>query len=114
MKRLNGLVFGLILAFLAGPVWAAGSITITSPENGAMLAMSGNKLTFNVTLSPNGNHVHIYVDDQNPIVYRDVAHCPCTIDLPMLSSGKHMVAIKEATVSHALTGVEGSVSFTVK
>ena len=64
-------------------------------------------------MGPNGNHVHIYIDDQSPIVYRDVAHCPCSIDLPVLTKGKHSIVIKEATVSHALTGVQASVTATV-
>ena len=117
MKQLKGLLIGMALAALAGPVFAAdaGSITIISPQNGAMLQSgSGNKLSFNVRLSPSGNHVHIYVDDQSPIIDRDIHNCPCSIDLPDLSPGKHTIAVKEATVSHALTGVEGSTTVTVK
>ena len=117
MKRLISLFFGFALVALASPVFAAdsGSITITSPANGAVLPSgSGNKLAFNVHLGPNGNHVHIYVDDQNPIVFRDASHCPCSIDLPKLSSGKHTIVVKEATSGHAMTGVEASVTATVK
>lgn len=117
MKRFIGLFFGFALAALLSPVFAAdsGSITITSPANGAMLPSdSGNKLEFNVHLSPNGNHVHIYVDDQDPIVFRDVSHCPCSIKLPSLSSGKHTIVVKEATSGHAMTGVQASVTATVK
>jgi hypothetical protein len=117
MKRFIGMLFGFALVVLASPVFAAdaGSITITSPANGAMLPSdTGNKLEFNVHLGPNGNHVHIYVDDQNPIVFRDVSHCPCSIDLPVLSPGKHTIVVKEATSSHAMTGVQASVTATVK
>jgi hypothetical protein len=117
MKRLIGLFFGFTLVALASPVFAAdsaGSITITSPANGAMLQSAGNKLEFSVHLGPNGNHVHIYVDDQNPIVFRDVSHCPCSIDLPDLSSGKHTIVVKEATSGHAMTGVQALVTATVK
>jgi hypothetical protein len=118
MKALKGLFVGLALVALAGPVLAAdsaGSITILAPANGAMLQSgSGDKLEFNVHLSPNGNHVHIYVDDQSPIIDRDIHNCPCSIVLPDLSPGKHTIAVKEATVSHALTGVEGSTTVTVK
>jgi hypothetical protein len=117
MKRLIGLFFGFALVALASPVFAAdsaGSITITSPANGATLQSAGNKLEFNVHLGSNGNHVHIYVDDQNPIVFRDAGHCPCSIDLPDLSSGKHTIVVKEATSSHAMTGVQASVTATVK
>jgi hypothetical protein len=117
MKRFIGMLFGFALVVLASPVFAAdaGSITITSPANGAMLPSdTGNKLQFNVHLSPNGNHVHIYVDDQNPIVFRDVSHCPCSIDLPVLAPGKHTIVVKEATSSHAMTGVQASVTASVK
>ena len=75
---------------------------------------SGNKLEFNVHLSPDGNHVHIYIDDQRPIIDRDIHNCPCSIDLPNLTPGKHTIAVKEATVSHALTGIEGVTTVTVK
>jgi len=117
MKRIISLFFSFALVALASPVFAAdsGSITITSPTNGEVLPSdSGNKLAFNVHLGPNGNHVHIYVDDQNPIVFRDVSHCPCSIDLPVLTSGKHTIVVKEATSSHAMTGVQASVTATVK
>ena len=117
MKQFKSFFFGIALAALTSTVWAAdsaGSITITSPKNDAVLQGGGNKLEFNIHLSPNGNHVHIYVDDQAPIVYRDVAHCPCTVDLPKLSPGKHTIVVKEATVGHAMTGVEGTVTATVK
>lgn len=118
MKQFKCVLIGFALVVLASPVFAAdsaGSITITSPANGAMLKSgSGNKLDFDVHLGPTGNHVHIYVDDQNPIVFRDVSHCPCSIDLPKLSPGKHTIVVKEATSSHALTGVQGSVTATVQ
>lgn len=118
MKQLNRLFIGLALVALTSPVFAAdsaGSITITSPANDAVLQSgAGNKLDFNVHLSPSGHHVHIYVDDQAPIVFRDVSHCPCSIDLPKLSSGKHTIVVKEATSGHAMTGVQGSVTATVK
>ena len=94
---------------------AAGSITILSPKEGATLPSgSGDKLEYNVTLGPDGNHLHVYVDNQDPIVDRNVHGCPCSIDLPQLSSGNHVIAVKEATVSHVLTGVESSVKFSVK
>jgi hypothetical protein len=118
MKQINCLSIGFALVALASPVLAAdtaGSITISSPANDAVLqSASVNKLEFNVKLGPNGNHVHIYIDDQAPIVYRDVSHCPCSIDLPKLSSGKHTIVVKEATSGHAMTGVQGSVTATVK
>ena len=117
MKLLYRLLLCLALAVLANPVFAAdkGSVTITSPASDAVLASGqGNKLEFTVQLSPNGNHVHIYVDDQKPIVFRDVSNCPCSVDLPQLTPGKHTITVKEASTSHAMTGVQGSVAVTVK
>lgn len=120
MKQLNGLFICFILLVLANPGLAAdsaatGSITITSPVNDAVLLnAAGNKLAFNVDLSPNGHHVHVYVDDQDPIVFRNVSHCPCSIALPKLSSGRHTIVVKEATSGHAMTGVQGAVTVTVK
>ena len=113
MKLLNMIKpAALSLTLIASSALAAqGSITITSPANGAILQSNAlNKLDFNVKLSPNGNHLHIYIDDGNPIIDRDIGHCPCSIDLPKLSPGKHVIAVKEATASHALTGVEGTVT----
>lgn len=125
MKQLNHFKTGLAAAVLtslvgATPVLAAdsaaaGAITILSPANGAVLQSGAeNKLEFNVQLSPRGNHVHIYVDDRDPIVDRNVAHCPCSVVLPKLAPGKHTIVVKEATVSHAMTGVESTVTTTVK
>lgn len=94
---------------------ASGSLTILKPVNGETLnSGSNNVLEYNITLSPTGNHVHVYIDDQSPMIVRKVTNCPCKIDLPMLSPGKHTIAVKEATVNHVLTGLESSVSFTVK
>ncbi len=94
---------------------AAGSVSILTPKDGAVLASgSGVKLTYNVHLGPTGNHLHIYVDDKSPIIDRDVSGCPCSLTLPDMAAGSHQVAVKEATVNHHLTGVASVVKFTVK
>ena len=99
----------------SGTVLAAGSITILTPKDGAVLnSGSGNKLEYNVQLSPNGNHLHVYIDNGDPIIDRSVSGCPCSLDLPDLGPGKHEIVIKEATSSHAMTGVEGHVTVNVK
>ena len=118
MKLLNSLFIGFALVASTSPALAAdsaGSITILSPAKDAVLQSgTGNKLEFKNQLSPTGNHVHIYVDDQDPIVFRDVSHCPCSVNLPKLSAGKHTIVVKEATSGHAMTGVQSSVTATVK
>lgn len=111
----SALVIALLFAVPQMAMAAGGSITIISPKDGAALSSGmGNKLEYNVKLGPNGNHLHVYVDDQNPIIDRNVSHCPCSIDLPDLSSGKHRIVVKEATVAHDLTGLQSAVTVTVK
>jgi len=109
------LMAGLLCS--AGLVYAAdmGSITVLTPKDGVMIsAGSPTKLMYNVKLSPEGDHLHIYVDDQKPIVDRDVSGCPCSVELPALSSGKHVVVIKEARSDHSLTGVMSSTTLIVR
>jgi hypothetical protein len=92
-----------------------GMLTIVSPEDGAMLdSGSGDSLEYNISLSPSGNHIHVYIDNNRPIIVRKVSGCPCTLDLPDLSSGKHTIVLKEATSGHSLTGLEAAVTVTVK
>jgi len=98
-------------AVLAG----GGSVKILSPMDGQTVDGSGGvELKYNVTLSPNGGHLHVYVDHRRPIIDHDVSGCPCTLKLPDLSPGKHRVAVKEATPNHHLTGVGSTVTFNVK
>ena len=119
MKNLIKFVFVMMVGILAvaGTGYAVdmGSITILSPKDGSIVpAGSVTKLMYNVKLSPEGNHLHVYVDDQKPIVDRDVSACPCSINLPMLNAGKHMVVIKEARADHSLTGVMATTAVTAK
>ncbi len=115
MKKLL-LCFAVAAMPLANPASAAdsGSITIISPKDGAVLGGGGNKLEYNVHLSPNGNHLHIYIDNQDPIIGKNVSNCPCSIGLPALATGKHVIVVKEATAGHALTGVQSTVTVNVK
>ena len=116
----------LARSFLALPLFAfisplmadalvEGHFAILAPVNGADLASgSGNTLRYIVALTPDGDHLHVYVDDQKPIIDEDVTNCPCSIELPTLSPGMHTVAVKEATKDHHLTGLQGKVSFKVE
>ncbi len=119
MKLVQGFIFIVALSAMAfaTPAMAGnmgdGSITILSPKDGSVIH-NGAMLKYNVHLSPNGNHLHIYIDNNNPIIDRNVSHCPCSIDLPALSPGKHVIAVKEATAAHALTGLQATVDVTVR
>lgn len=92
-----------------------GYIKIIAPTDGKVLNNGrGDKLKYDVKLSPDGNHLHVYVDNNRPIIDHKVKGCPCAITLPPLSPGKHTVAVKEATKHHHLTGLMSSVTFDVK
>ena len=124
MKRLSTYVFGASLFLLPALATTAmaqdmdaheGVITILSPKNNAVLASGSDvMLRYNVHLSPSGNHLHIYVDDHDPIIDRNVSGCPCDITLPHLAPGRHSIVVKEAMANHVLTGVQSMVMFTVK
>ncbi|HXH72413.1 MAG TPA: hypothetical protein VNI58_06345 [Mariprofundaceae bacterium] len=106
---------GYGMSDMSGMKESSGSITLLSPKNGQTFKKgTGLKLRYDVHLSPTGNHLHVYVDDQNPIIDRNVEHCPCSLKLPDLAPGMHSIAVKEATANHVLTGVESTVSFSVK
>lgn len=90
----------------------AGSITIITPSDGAVVSGKAiSKLIYRVKLGPEGNHLHVYVDDQKPIVDRDVTGCPCSVDLPPISAGKHVIVVREARADHSLTGLQSSTMF---
>jgi hypothetical protein len=120
MNRTGKGIYGMLLAALCAlPLgsYAAGgaSIEILSPKEGEIWTAGAHVVKYQVHPSPNGNHLHVYVDQQDePIISHQMSHCPCSEQLPDLGPGTHRVTIKEATASHSLTGVESSVSFTVK
>lgn len=106
-------MFSFAKPLMAAP--STGSISILSPKDGAELSSgAGDKLRYNVQLSPTGNHLHVYVDNRRPIIDHNVKNCPCSITLPDMSPGKHTIAVKEATVNHHLTGLQATVSFKVQ
>lgn len=96
-------------AYAAGP---GGSVMIESPKDGATISANSDiKVTFKVEHSADGNHLHFYVDNGNPTIVRMWSG---TATLPGVSAGKHEICIKEATVSHALTGLQKCVSVEAK
>jgi hypothetical protein len=91
---------------------SGGSIQITSPKDGAEInGQARNEVVFDVHPSPDGNHLHFYVDDGNPTIVREWKG---SFTLPSLSSGKHEICIKEAMVNHVLTGLQKCISVTAR
>lgn len=101
----------LVLMLLSIPAYAAdGSITISSPANGATVSAK-NKVSviYTATLGTNGDHLHLYVDGKRVDVLREIKG---SADLDALSAGKHHVCLTVNTSSHAPTGVESCVDIT--
>jgi hypothetical protein len=102
---------GLLLAFPATGL-AQGKVTITSPAAGATLdAMDENKLVYEVDPGPRGDHVHVYVDDKEVGILRQLKG---SYTLETLSSGKRDICVKVVNKAHVPVGVEQCVQVSVK
>jgi hypothetical protein len=103
----------LILTLICGLAYAAdGSITISSPANGAMVSAKNKvPVTYAATLGATGDHLHLYVDGKRVDVLRQAKG---TAELDPLSAGKHHVCLSVNTSSHAPTGVESCVDVTAQ
>jgi len=93
------------LSLVCGFTYAAdGSITISSPTEGAMFS-SKNKVpvTYEAMLGMNGDHLHLYVDGKRVDLLRQTKG---TAELDPLPPGKHHICLTVNTKTHAPTGVE--------
>lgn len=87
-------------------------IKILAPANGAQIpAGAPVVLSYDVTLAPNGNHIHFYVDKHMAGLSHELKG---TFSLGALAPGTHDICIKEATVAHVLIGVNRCIVVTVK
>jgi hypothetical protein len=102
-----------VFALFCGSVLAAdGSITISSPANGATVGTKNKvPVTYAATLGANGDHLHLYVDGKRVDVLRPIQG---TAELDPLAAGKHHVCLTVNTSSHAPTGVESCVDITAQ
>lgn len=111
-RILTPLVFSVFLAS-AGSVQAAeGSITIKTPADGATVSQDADtEVAYSATLGPNGDHLHIYLDNKRI----DVLHqLEGKADVGYIPPGEHKICIAENTRSHVATGVETCISVTSK
>jgi hypothetical protein len=90
---------------LAGAVQAAEpSIRILEPAEGAKLdLMAQNRMVYEVESGPRGDHVHVYVDDKEVGILRQLKGSYTFETLP---AGKHRLCIKIVNKAHTPTGVE--------
>ena len=89
-----------------------GHVRIKSPVAGAKLdAMEQTKLEYEVAPGPRGDHVHVYVDNKEGGLVRQLAG---SHTLPTLASCPRSLCIKVVNKAHVPVGVEGCVKVTVE
>ncbi len=87
------------------------SVKITSPADGTKLdAMAENKVVYEVMPGPQGDHVHLYVDNKEAAILRQLkgSHALAT-----LSPGQHDICVKVVNKGHTPIGLEQCVKVTV-
>lgn len=130
----------LALLILGGHVPAAlaadASVTISSPQNGARFSPEMEvDVVYDVTLGPNGNHAHLYVDSDAPVLPNSVREklIPEMEDLYVdsrepvvlralkgsysvgkLPVGLHKICINVVNKAHAPVGAQACVNVTVE
>ncbi len=86
---------------------STGSVTITSPKDGATLsAMGENKMDYEVKLGAGDDHFHVWIDGERGGPIRDLKG---TTTLPKMTPGKHAIIVKIVDKAHIPTGAEKSV-----
>ena len=101
-------------SFLLAPACMAaeGSVTIVSPQDGAKLdVMNQNKIVYDVVPGPQGDHVHVYVDDQEVGILRQLKG---SYTLESLSAGKHSICIKVVNKAHTPIGLQRCINVSVE
>ncbi|SRR5699024_474042 len=102
------------LFLLAGSVAHAAepSVTISSPQEGETLdVMEQNKIVYEVVPGPDGDHVHVYVDDEEVGILRQLEGSHTFESLP---EGEHELCIKVVNKAHVPIGVDQCVNVNVE
>ncbi len=87
------------------------SVKIISPAEGTKLdAMAQNKVVYEVMPGPTGDHTHLYVDNKEAAILRQLKG---SYALETLSPGQHNICIKIVNKGHTSIGVEQCVKVTV-
>ncbi len=105
-------VLGAALLASALPGFAQeASVKITAPAAGSQLdAMAQNKVVYEVIPGPKGDHVHLYVDNKEAAILRQLKG---SYTLETLAAGPHDICIKVVNKAHTPTGVQHCVKVQV-
>ncbi len=114
MKARNSLAvaaFVGLAASLAEGATGAPFVRITQPADGARLdAMQQSRLVYEVEPGPRGDHVHVYVDDREVGILRQLKG---SYALETLAPGRHTICVKVVNKAHTPIGVQDCVSVSV-
>lgn len=109
-RQIYGLLGGIFLAFAASAEEA--TVTILEPADNARLdATSKNRIVYEVTPGPKGDHTHLYVDGKELAVLRQLKG---THVLEALAPGNRELCIKVVNKSHTPIGVEKCIKVKVE
>ncbi len=113
MRALNPLTLLLALSFYVPVVLAAdAAISISKPVGGIIFGPTSKiEISYEATPGPKGDHVHLYVDDQKPVVLHQLKGSH-TIDT--LAPGKHGICARIVDKNHAEIGTQDCVMFRVE
>jgi hypothetical protein len=105
-------IFFTLLFATSSALAEAGKVTISSPNDGAIFSASDDiKVDYDAIPGPNGDHLHLNVDEHRV----DVIHqLKGTADAGSLPAGKHHICLAVNTKSHVPTGVESCIDVTIK
>ncbi len=108
--------FALPALLLAGSATFAaepqGSITLLAPPDGAVVSISQPvTIKWEAVWGPDGNHLHVYLDDRRMDVVREAKGSD---DIRILLPGKHQICLAIETRWHSPTGVQKCIAVTAK
>jgi hypothetical protein len=114
MMRIFYVLAGLIVLSCHVPAALAtdASVTISSPRDGAKFRPTTEvDVAYEATLGPNGNHVHLYVDNGKAVVLHELkgSHAVGT-----LVEGAHKICINVVNKAHTPIGEQACVNISVQ
>lgn len=110
MTLLKPLLFICALGLSGAALAQNASVMISSPMDGAKISASApTKVTYEVVPGPKGDHVHLYVDNGEATVIRQLKG---STSVGPLSAGPHELCIKVVDKGHTPIGVEKCIKVT--
>lgn len=101
----------MAIAFAFPVLAAAPSVNIIAPSDGDTLdAMAQHRIHYEVEPGPRGDHVHLYVDEREVAILRELKG---RYAIESLAPGKRTLCIKLVNRAHTPIGVQDCVAVTV-